>query len=57
MAARDSVNPELTSPILKVASIIATRFFQGTAACIEGPIAAGVVADLWRKEVRGTGMA
>ena len=40
-----------------VPSIIATRFFQGTAACIEGPIAAGVIADLFRKEVRGPAMA
>ncbi|KAL8276324.1 hypothetical protein RQP46_011290 [Phenoliferia psychrophenolica] len=47
--------PQALAP--NVASIIATRFFQGTAACIEGPIAAGVVADLWRKENRGPGMA
>lgn len=47
--------PQALAP--NVASIIATRFFQGTAACVEGPVISGVVADLWKKEVRGTGMA
>lgn len=37
-------------------SLILTRLFQGTAACIEGPVAAGVVADLFPKTVRGPAM-
>ncbi|GAA5945293.1 hypothetical protein JCM1841_002722 [Sporobolomyces salmonicolor] len=37
-------------------SLVFTRLIQGTAACIEGPTAAGVIADLWPKNVRGIPM-
>lgn len=46
--------PQALAP--NVASIIASRFVQGTFACIEGPVAAGVVADLFPKAVRGPAM-
>ncbi|GAA5868942.1 hypothetical protein JCM3774_006798 [Rhodotorula dairenensis] len=39
-----------------VYSLIFCRWIQGTAACIEGPTAAGVVADLWPKRTRGPAM-
>ncbi|BGP05970.1 hypothetical protein JCM10049v2_001789 [Rhodotorula toruloides] len=39
-----------------VYSLIFCRWVQGTAACIEGPTAAGVVADLWPKRTRGPAM-
>ncbi|KWU46452.1 MFS general substrate transporter [Rhodotorula sp. JG-1b] len=40
-----------------VYSLIFCRWIQGTAACIEGPTAAGVVADLWPKRTRGPAMS
>ncbi|BGP37884.1 hypothetical protein JCM10450v2_001820 [Rhodotorula kratochvilovae] len=39
-----------------VYSLIFCRLIQGTAASIEGPVAAGVVADLWPKRTRGPAM-
>ncbi|CDR42973.1 RHTO0S07e06040g1_1 [Rhodotorula toruloides] len=39
-----------------VYSLIFCRWVQGTAACIEGATAAGVVADLWPKRTRGPAM-
>ncbi|GAA5983469.1 hypothetical protein JCM11641_005819 [Rhodosporidiobolus odoratus] len=38
-------------------SICVTRFFQGAAGSVEGPVIAGVVADLWAKRNRGRAMA
>ncbi|GAA5968052.1 hypothetical protein JCM11641_003713 [Rhodosporidiobolus odoratus] len=40
-----------------VACLAVLRFIQGTCASIEGPVAAGVVADLWPKRVRGPAMS
>ncbi|GJN88631.1 hypothetical protein Rhopal_001597-T1 [Rhodotorula paludigena] len=37
-------------------SLVFCRLIQGTAASIEGPVAAGVVADLWPKKTRGPAM-
>ncbi|GAA5828309.1 hypothetical protein JCM5353_003296 [Sporobolomyces roseus] len=37
-------------------ALIFSRLVQGTAACIEGPTAAGIVADLWPKVNRGIPM-
>ncbi|TNY16927.1 major facilitator superfamily domain-containing protein, partial [Rhodotorula diobovata] len=39
-----------------VYSVIFCRLIQGVAASVEGPVAAGVVADLWPKRVRGPAM-
>jgi hypothetical protein len=46
--------PQALAP--NVVAIILTRFFQGTMACIEGPVAAGVVADLFPKSSRSVGL-
>ncbi|KAI5478785.1 hypothetical protein MNV49_004611 [Pseudohyphozyma bogoriensis] len=43
--------PQALTP--NIYGLIITRLFQGTAACIEGPVAAGVVADLYAKVDRG----
>ncbi|GAA5822963.1 hypothetical protein JCM11251_004438 [Rhodosporidiobolus azoricus] len=40
-----------------IACLSVLRFIQGTAASIEGPVAAGVVADLWPKRTRGPAMS
>ncbi|BGP13809.1 hypothetical protein JCM10213v2_001747 [Rhodosporidiobolus nylandii] len=40
-----------------VACLGVLRFIQGTCASIEGPVAAGVVADLWPKRTRGPAMS
>ncbi|GAA5837618.1 hypothetical protein JCM9279_006807 [Rhodotorula babjevae] len=37
-------------------SLIFCRLIQGVAASVEGPVAAGVVADLWPKRIRGPAM-
>ncbi|KAL8279603.1 hypothetical protein RQP46_007916 [Phenoliferia psychrophenolica] len=37
-------------------SILATRFFQGIGGSVEGPVVAGIVADLFVKKNRGTAM-
>ncbi|ORY72935.1 MFS general substrate transporter [Leucosporidium creatinivorum] len=47
--------PQALAP--NVISIIISRLVQGTFACIEGPIAAGVVADLTTKSNRGIMMS
>ncbi|GAA6042758.1 hypothetical protein JCM8097_007461 [Rhodosporidiobolus ruineniae] len=39
-----------------IACLSILRLIQGTAASVEGPVAAGVVADLWPKRVRGPAM-
>ncbi|GAA5885304.1 hypothetical protein JCM6882_009560 [Rhodosporidiobolus microsporus] len=40
-----------------IACLSVIRWIQGTAASIEGPVAAGVVADLWPKRTRGPAMS
>ncbi|GAA5862316.1 hypothetical protein JCM8547_007601 [Rhodosporidiobolus lusitaniae] len=47
--------PQALAP--NYASICATRFFQGAMGSVEGPVIAGVVADLWPKVNRGRAMA
>ncbi|KAI5476209.1 hypothetical protein MNV49_007971 [Pseudohyphozyma bogoriensis] len=47
--------PQALAP--NFASILATRFFQGAAGSVEGPVIAGVVADLFAKKNRGRAMA
>ncbi|GAA5903062.1 hypothetical protein JCM8208_000442 [Rhodotorula glutinis] len=47
--------PQALAP--NFASICATRFFQGALGSCEGPVIAGVVADLFPKRTRGMPMA
>ncbi|GAA5903831.1 hypothetical protein JCM6882_001327 [Rhodosporidiobolus microsporus] len=47
--------PQALAP--NYASICATRFFQGAAGSVEGPVIAGIVADLFAKRNRGMAMA
>ncbi|GAA5956178.1 hypothetical protein JCM21900_006829 [Sporobolomyces salmonicolor] len=47
--------PQALAP--NFASIAATRFFQGLAGSVEGPVIAGIVADLFAKRNRGRAMA
>ncbi|KAK4703621.1 hypothetical protein P7C70_g2595, partial [Phenoliferia sp. Uapishka_3] len=46
--------PQALAP--NFASILATRFFQGICGSVEGPVVAGIVADLFKKRNRGTAM-
>ncbi|KAM0754246.1 MFS general substrate transporter [Meredithblackwellia eburnea MCA 4105] len=47
--------PQALAP--NFASILATRFFQGIGGSVEGPVVAGIVADVKAKKDRGTAMA